>query len=96
MCCLFDCYKTKGGIKIIKVQFIKTVDNLNYVIGEKVFDITTKKEIIDSFITNTLQVYRSTMGGKFSYIIMKKQGDGWIIPINPKTLNNEIEIVESN
>jgi len=76
---------------MIKVQFTQLKnDGLNYIIGEKVFSEGASKELIDNFIKNALEVYNSTMQGKFNYIILQGQGDSWSIPVNSKTLNNEL------
>jgi len=76
---------------MFKVQFTQRRDDgMNYIIGEKEFGKGTTKEAIDDFIKNTMNVYRDTMKGWIGCYIMEQKDDFWTIPVNPKTLVNEL------
>jgi len=74
-----------------KIQFTqRKEDGLNYIIGEKEFSAETHKETINSFIKNVIESYRSTMQGRIGYTLLQGQNDTWSIPVNSKTLTNEL------
>lgn len=76
---------------MFKVQFTQLrEDGLNYIIGEKEFSEETSKETINAFVKNAMEVYNSTMKGRIGYILLQGQNDFWTIPVNDKTLRNEI------
>jgi len=74
-----------------KVQFTQLKeDGLNYIIGEKEFSAETTKEEVNTFIKNAMEVFKATMQGRISSILMQGQNDFWTIPANPKTLVNKL------
>lgn len=77
---------------MIKVVYNQTKDDgLTYVIGEDNFNNDTPKEEINKIIENALTVYKRTMIGCISCTIMEQDSKGkWVVPINPKTLRNEL------
>jgi len=75
-----------------KIVFTELNDGLNCVIGEKTFDDTTVKDEIEVFIEQAVEIYKQTRNKRISYIIhqRKSEKEEWIIPLNPKTLRNEL------
>lgn len=74
-----------------KVQFTqRREDGLNYIIGEKKFEEETSKETVKVFVKNAMEVFNATMKGKIDYVLLQGQNDFWTIPVNPKTLTNEL------
>lgn len=74
-----------------KITFTEARDNAYYAIGEKTF-IGESKEVIEQFIKQAIYVYEQTRGSSIGYIIQQKEleKDSWGVPINLKTLNNEM------
>jgi len=74
-----------------KVQFTQfKEDGLNHIIGEREFSAKTTKEEINAFTKNAMEVFKATMQGRISCVLMQGQNDFWTIPVNPKTLTNEL------
>ena len=74
-----------------KVQFTQLKeDGLNHIIGEKEFSKETPKETINAFTKNAMEVFKATMQGRISCVLVQGQNDFWTIPVNSKTLVNEL------